>query len=1298
MSTQVDTPSNEPSALLQPSRVGRDGRSLSSNSVALSSRSQSFAVSGPPPGSFSSDLKSTFSRSETPRPDLSTYSSYAVEDSTTTTEQRQAALRDKIEKETKIKKGTENLLEALNTKNAKQVKDQKVKVEAELNTSNRKIAQLQQGLQDEIQRSRETANTNNANGNRLSFLFRSAPGKSYSQQDVDRDYVSDNSEPETESPTFVLAEILQALEAEEMQPEYYVDQTNRLVELFKRHPTLKYDLVWSEFGLRMQLMLLSDSREVVAGGWRAMRYVITDRKSLQTIRAHHTDYLVILSLVKESKASVEREQALKFVRAFLDVKDGVEEISLSVARMVVALAEHNDDRLKAISILTLAEILVRDPALLVAAGGIGTLSDALGESNYHAAQSLTGAFLYLLDLPGRRRFLRSGYELEIPFATFTESPVGHAHEDKLKTNAKVISALLKTWPGLITLARNDFLALRSLMQSLYIPIINVRNALLELITDVLRIKAPSWSSSFLAGRRLTTYARVTNLKEAEKKPEHLNHETEDETDHRDLVEHFTAVVLAALLHSGLLEALLHAEEEPLSIALKRKSTLVLGEVLRLASDLLPDSWSAKLQVLPQLLRNASRFGLEDRFVATGTIYQVDSVNRTLQRSEPIHPQIARPMVMSEPEKPQSSEQTNTQARQVDEETFRRMMLESNVAATGNFIKWRWDVILQIIDGPLLNAKRLEEAMKATRFIGRLDSFYRPLKHKFSDIKNTKPNQRYIRIGCALMRCLLQNPDGVRYLATCKILPQLAEHLAHYDRMSGITSESLLFTRDRLSETLAGGYFALLGAISSDPKGMVILERWRFFNIFYHIIEIPDRDDLIKALLSGMDYSLEGHLRIIISKAMTSCSKEIRMFSTRILRKYATRGVSPSQSHKGVAEWAIRLLANQLYDPEIEVCEVAIKILEEACNQKASLEYVVKCRPALDHLGEIGAPLLLRFLSSSVGYHYLDGLDYITREMDDWFHARNDTYVALVEASLARALADMPDKTQQQHSIFDDGLPEYTDYGVVPPHFYRELARTAEGSNLLAQSGHFDAFVNNIREFGMEDEDTETIVKVKGCLWAVGNVGSMELGAPFLERTSVVKLIVDIAEQSEVMTMRGTAFFVLGLVSRSLHGQEILYELGWDGAVDVRGDSLGFCLPSDFTKLFSIKPWASSSVERPRGRGHSGSDAKPTSTSSQDDPTTARILKHVKDLGNTVLAKRAAGDLHAIKVKRPPAFQSPGVLHKVMGILESHHFRLPMRRFVIDLFDKRVMRRIVLEEDDSSEEEVESEEDNGEESD
>ena len=39
----------------------------------------------------------------------------------------------------------------------------------------------------------------------------------------------------------------------------------------------------------------------------------------------------------------------------------------------------------------------------------------------------------------------------------------------------------------------------------------------------------------------------------------------------------------------------------------------------------------------------------------------------------------------------------------------------------------------------------------------------------------------------------------------------------------------------------------------------------------------------------------------------------------------------------------------------------------------------------------------------------------------------------------------------------------------------------------------------------------------------------------------------------------------------------------------------------------------------------------------------------------------------------------------MQILEAHHFRLPACRFVLDLFEKRVLEQIVLEEEDEESE-------------
>lgn len=132
--------------------------------------------------------------------------------------------------------------------------------------------------------------------------------------------------------------------------------------------------------------------------------------------------------------------------------------------------------------------------------------------------------------------------------------------------------------------------------------------------------------------------------------------------------------------------------------------------------------------------------------------------------------------------------------------------------------------------------------------------------------------------------------------------------------------------------------------------------------------------------------------------------------------------------------------------------------------------------------------------------------------------RNDTYVTLVEASLARALHE-PEKGR--HGLDTATVRRLP--GIAPPHFYRELARTAEGCRLLRDKGHFGDFVETIRDHGMESDDAETIVKVKGCLWAVGNVGSMDLGAPFIEESNIVEPILHIAERSEVLSMRGTAF-------------------------------------------------------------------------------------------------------------------------------------------------------------------------------
>lgn len=468
------------------------------------------------------------------------------------------------------------------------------------------------------------------------------------------------------------------------------------------------------------------------------------------------------------------------MRAFLDIKDGIHELSRAVVRTVVSIAEHSDDRLRPICLETLAEILVRDPQLVLASGGLAVLCDALTEGSYKAPESLISAFLFLLDCPKKRIYLRPGYDVEVIFNVFTD--VFLTNDTILKQNSRAIASALKTWSGLMYLSMYDFRAIKSLISSLMIPNQVARDTVIDLLYSLLRIKSPAWATPFLAGRRLTTYGRVTEMQLTASKGTQTY--VEDDGGEQNFVEHYTALLLAILIRSDLVPNLLNLARDTEDETLKRKSTLLLGEVLRLSSRLLPPPWTTELQFLPELFSAAIQFDDKSHFLATSLVYQISSVSRTLYRSSPSVFTAAglpsNPVANSSLEEDQPR---STPAVNVDEGTFRQLLVDSYVLSSSNFLKWNWEVILKLIEGPLTSNKRVEEAIKASKWMKRVIGFYRPFKYRFSDMKNTRTTQKYVRAGCALIHTLLQTPQGRAYLVDNKVLRQIAECLAQCDPVS-----------------------------------------------------------------------------------------------------------------------------------------------------------------------------------------------------------------------------------------------------------------------------------------------------------------------------------------------------------------------------------------------------------------------------------------------------------------------------------------------------------------------------------
>lgn len=99
-----------------------------------------------------------------------------------------------------------------------------------------------------------------------------------------------------------------------------------------------------------------------------------------------------------------------------------------------------------------------------------------------------------------------------------------------------------------------------------------------------------------------------------------------------MVDHYLALLLTVFFEAGLLEALVAIVNEGPEPAVVRKTTLLLGEILKLASRLLPNTYSARMQLLPNLFNAAAKLNDVERFSASAAVYQIDSLNRTLQRS------------------------------------------------------------------------------------------------------------------------------------------------------------------------------------------------------------------------------------------------------------------------------------------------------------------------------------------------------------------------------------------------------------------------------------------------------------------------------------------------------------------------------------------------------------------------------------------------------------------------------------------------------------------------------------------
>ncbi|TFK40828.1 Rapamycin-insensitive companion of mTOR, N-term-domain-containing protein [Crucibulum laeve] len=1057
-----------------------------------------------------------------------------------------------------------------------------------------------------------------------------------------------------------------------------IEVMSRLIDILQRNLRVRYELNISEV-LQAVIPALADkcSKQCRAAAYRVIRHALVDAESVGKL-GHAVDWYIIRSLHRDTKHAVEKEQVIKLIRTIVEVgtvrsdspnTGGVVPLSEIVMRAVIAVAEHAEDPFRLICVQTLTEILLIDIDLVARTGGIRFLLHVLGEGPVEITPILASAFLHIVDSPRTRAYIRLGSDLEIALCGITDAyGKGPDHADRMRGCAKVVQMMLRTWSGLMYFCMNDMQAIRSLINTLTIPSLDTREIILDMFFELLNIKSSEWFQTFIDGRRLTMYRRSRDA------PEHRKHQHQQQQDDNSermnqtlkLTDQYLGLLVVILTNAGLCEALSSMLEETTTGSnLSRKATLLLAEVLQMSNRILPLNVAAKIQSIPEVFSMATDYQHgEHRIIGTSAISAIDSFNRNRARLEPSSAvkNPSRPRANSVEDAVRRGQRQVEQVKlkmsmQMDDRTFQACLLETQVMLTKDYTKWNFDTLQELIEGPLLNPKRMEEAIKVSRFIRRLMNFFHPFAHRFSDIPR-KSNAKWVRLGCSLLTTLMSSTDGARYLSSDdQFLPQVVKSFAQLDPFNGVPDSDPIFSKKRVAETLTYGYMEMLGTLSKYKEGIELLEKFKVFTAFYHLSELRSREDLIKLIIDYLDYSIDGHPRIVLSKALTSSYKHIRLYATRHLG-LLVRGAT------SVNAWTLRLLLTQLYDPAPEVCELAVHFLEEACDDKETLQVVVDMRPTMDHLGEIGHPLLLRFMSTPMGFRYLYDAGYIDREMDMWFNERNIYYVVQVEVFLAKVF-NCANIAQE-----DDDVLAFE--GTVPPHFYGEMSKTELGCQILQDKGHFSEFAEFIRRHSQESEDAELIMKLKSILWAVGNVGATEGGLPFLEEEEIIPAVLDIAENSPIPSVRGTCFFVLGLISSTSQGAEILDDFNWEATLSPLGTPTGLCLPMDVDKFISVRLYCCFSIEIKLTRREETRLIPPTT-----EPE-IEVIAAIQNLANTVIQNTASRSLAKMK-SRPEyraAFSSLEMFYRALHIISTQRYRLTVRRYILELFNVELNPEVV----------------------
>lgn len=240
---------------------------------------------------------------------------------------------------------------------------------------------------------------------------------------------------------------------------------------------------------------------------------------------------------------------------------------------------------------------------------------------------------------------------------------------------------------------------------------------------------------------------------------------------------------------------------------------------------------------------------------------------------------------------------------------------------------------------------------------------------------------------------------------------------------------------------------------------------------------------------------------------------------------------------------------------------------------------------------------------------------------------------------------------------------------IPDHFYGCLASTSEGCRILEENGNLESYNDTILS------NNSTLLQKKESLWALGHIYTTKGGCELLNRKlftydeydithtpipSFFPLLVELAEGSVNPSLRGTAFFIMGLMAGNEDTNAEIENYDWS---ILKYSPIPIALPKTIDNLLALNNETELGDEfrfssRSNGSEEEFDDETPSNDkfieieaepihlgdTPEERKQISELMRFISGLCNTLSFKKCAVSLSKMKKDNPKLFSDKSILY------------------------------------------------------